>query len=255
MLVILMKFKSDSQRRAAFRNMNKLSYDPIKIGFKKADIIKFKEKIKDEDDDDSNKFSDYDYPRDYEYDYENVALKKYGKQMKGVPVKKGGRDRDVYLLDDERVLKVAKTAEGLIQNTCEGDCYLEIVPDVYEKGSDYVLAERANRDDPRTRKLLKPLLPYYQTLVEKRPSDLQEDLHKIDEEYGTDLYDVLNYDVGWSDFTSVPNWGWKEDMPKLIDAGSLSANALKKLESGDPTRREWHMILDERRKARRELGL
>jgi hypothetical protein len=213
----MMRFKSDKQRKAVFARMG-------------------------------NKFSDY------EYDYKNVAIKKYGKQMQEVPAIKGGRDRNVYLLNEENVLKVAKSPEGLMQNTCEGDCYFA-VPEVGERGSDYVVVERANRDDPRTRKFLKPLEGYSQTQVQLHPSNLQQDLQKIDEEYGTDIYNVLNYDVAWNDFTAPWNWGWKEDMPLLVDPGALSMNAITKLERHDPTRKEWQLILDERRRARRELGL
>lgn len=266
-----MRFKSDSQRKAVFAQMNRFSSsEDRKFDFKLANIIKFKSKPKEEvvievkdtkdwdakakklvDEFDESKFSD----REYEYDYKNVALKKYGKEMQDVPVIKSGRDRNVYLLNEENVLKVAKSPEGLMQNTCEGDCYFNIVPDVSEKGSDYAVVERADRDDPRTRKFLKPIQGYHQTQVELHPSNLQNDLLKIDEEYGTDVYNILNYDVAWNDFTAPRNWGWKEDMPKLTDAGALSTHAIKKLEKGDPTRTEWRMILDERRKTRKELGL
>ena len=219
-----MRFKSPAQRRAVFANINRFS-------------------------------NDHEYSNDYEYDYENVALKKYGKEMKEVPVKKGGRDRDVYLLNEEKVLKVAKSPEGLMQNTVEGDAGLDIVPNVSETGSDYVLVERADRNDPRSMRFLKPLREYHQVQIEHHPSELQGDLEALDTEYGTDTLNILSYDVNWRDFTAPRNWGWKNDMPKLIDPGALSQSVLNKVEPGDPTRKEWRLILDERRRARKDLGL
>ena len=269
-----MRFRSPDQRKAVFANINRFSNEDKKIGFKVAHLLKFKSEPKEEvviemkdskewddkakkliDEFDENKFSDHDYSGDYKYDYENVALKKYGKHMNEVPVKKGGRDRDVYLLDEEKVLKVAKSPEGLMQNTVEGDAGLDIVPNVSETGSDYVLAERADRNDPRSMRFLKPLREYHQVQIEHHPSELQGDLEALDNEYGTDTLNILSYDVNWKDFTAPRNWGWKNDMPKLIDPGALSQNVLHKVAKDDPTRREWQLILEERRKTRRDLGL
>ena len=241
-----MRFVSDNQRKACFAAINRFSDNPIKIQFKQANVIKFKttEKPKGVE---TNKFSDGEYP--------TVAIKRYGKEMMNVPVKKGGRDRDVYLLDKEKVLKVAKSPEGLVQNSYEGDSYLDLVPEVHEKGFDFVVVERADRNDPKSIKFLKPLKYYTQDDATKRTSELQEELHDIDEEYGTDMTNILNYSPHWGDFTSSRNWGWKEDMPKIVDPASLSIEAVRKLERTSPIRGEWQQVLSERRKARRELGL
>jgi hypothetical protein len=250
-----MRFKSESQRKAMFANMNRMSDEPRKIQFKQANVIKFQTapkessviKVKDLKDD--IKFSE-------EYDDKpTVAVKRYGKEMMTVPVKRGGRDRDVYLLDEGKVLKVAKSPEGLVQNSYEGDSYLELVPEVYEKGADFVVAERADRNDPKSMKLLKPLKSYTQDDFLKRTSPLQAELNKIDEEYGTDMYNVLNYSPAVGDFTSPRNWGWKEDMPKIIDPASLSVEAIRVVERTSPIKRDWQQVLSDRRRVRRELGL
>jgi len=180
-------------------------------------------------------------------DPQRIALRRFGKDYIEAERIGGGRDRDVYLFGDEKVLKVAKKPEGLMQNECEGDYGLEVVPELYEKGEDYVVVEKALRDDPRSRILLKPLQSYHQGQIRMHPHDLQQDLTKIDEEYGTDMLNILSYDVAWGDFTAPRNWGWKEDMPKLVDPGTLSINAITKLERNDPTVGDWRQILWERR--------
>jgi len=215
-------FKSDSQRRAVFAQLNKFAIDP-----------------------------------------ERIALRRYGKEMHSVPMKRSGRDRDVYFMDEDKVLKVAKHPEGLIQNVYEGDSFLDIVPEVHERGEDYVVVERADRDDPRSLKFLKPMraFAYLETdprtnEATKRLHEFQDALQKVDEEYGTDTSDIVaNYTFAYNDFIAPRNWGWRNDMPKLVDPGALSVEAVHKLPRTDPTMRDWRDILYERRKARKELDL
>ena len=202
-------------------------------------------------------------PTESRFSEDDVALKKYKKIMETVPIKRGGRDRDVYLMDEEKVLKVAKSPEGLVQNIYEGDAYLEIVPGVFEKGADYAIVERANRNDARSRKFLQPMREYGYLVTDPRNLEDSNRLHKfqdtlrdIDGEYGTDTENVVaNYTFAYGDFTAPRNWGWKEDMPKLIDPASLSVEATRKLTRNDPTVSEWRKILWDRRRARREAGL
>jgi len=197
-------------------------------------------------------------------DPEKIALRRFGKQYVGAPKLGSGRDRDVYAMNEENVLKVAKNPEGLVQNTFEGDYVLEFLPKVEEVGEDYVLVERADRDVPRSRKFLKPAIEF--GYVESRPTVMAESdrLHKfqdvlrnMDKEYDTNLVDIVaNYDFEYGDFTHPKNWGWKDDKPKLVDAGSINKDALKKLDKNnysDPYISDWRAILAERRRARKEL--
>lgn len=217
-----MKFKSDSQRRAVFAQLNRFAIDP-----------------------------------------EKIALRRYGKEMHSVSTKRSGRDRDVYFMDEDRVLKVAKHPEGLIQNVYEGDAYLDIVPEVHERGEDYVVVERADRDDPRSFKFLAPMRGFSYLDTDPRTAEDTKKLHEfqdvlenIDKEYGTDTSNVVaNYNFAFGDFTAPRNWGWRADMPKLVDPGALSVEAVRKLPRTDPTMRDWRDILYERRKARKELSL
>lgn len=222
MLGLVMRFSSDSQRRAVFANF---AIDP-----------------------------------------EKIALRRFGKQYVGATKLGSGRDRDVYVMDEKNVLKVAKSPEGLVQNDYEGDSLLEFIPVVEEKGEDYVLAERADKDIPRTRKFLKPIIEF--GYVDSKPytSEGTERLHRfndvlegVDKEYGTNMTDmVANYEFEYRDFIYPGNWGWKGDMPKLVDAASISKNALEKIDRknySDPYLRDWRDILTERRRARKELKL
>ena len=58
------------------------------------------------------------------------------------------------------MVKVAKRARGLLQNDSEGDWLLvdeRLVPKALERGSDYVIMEKAENDRTKVRKFLKPL--------------------------------------------------------------------------------------------------
>jgi hypothetical protein len=210
-----------------------------------------------------------------------------------------GSDRRVYALDDEyhtlkacetsqtggcesKVVKVAKNKRGLEQNIYESDSFLDIMPEYHEGGADYVVVERADKDDKRSRKFLKPLIDFGHVISRpmtdhdsRRLHEFADEIGKIDEEYGTDMSDIVaNYDFIYADIVRSKNWGWKDDMPKLTDKAAISSEYLdrdvlrRKYNAGlldkntDSYRHfiegerlwdeEWRNVLNERRKARKE---
>ena len=220
-----MKFKSDSQRKAVF-----------------------------------SKFSRFNMMSHSPLD---IAMRKYDKDK---IVKLGsGSDRRVYALDEDNVIKVVKNRRGLEQNVLEGDAGTHMTPDVSHNGEDYVVVERADIDVPRTRKILQPLkdAPYHMDQWKRRDA-LMNAASKIDEEHGTDLQNIIgSYDPVINDMLREKNWGWKNDELKLIDAGILSDNYLKKKKIGDYNYKpdydayyhdlsDWRNILYDRSVARKE---
>ena len=287
-----MKFKSDSQRRAVFSRLNRFSDRDKKIdriGFKQPEVIKFKTRIVD-DVSKNNSFSDDD-------EKQPIAMRRF--KDKNMPKIGAGSDRRVYALDDEyhtprayetsqtggcesTVVKVAKNKRGLEQNIYESDSFLDIMPEYHEGGADYVVVERADRDDKRSGKFLKPLIDFGHVISRpmtdrdsRKLHEFADEIGKIDEEYGTDMSDIVaNYDFVYADIVRPKNWGWKDDMPKLIDKAAISGeylnrdNLRRQYNSGslgkdteaykhfmDGERvwdQEWRDVLAERRKARRE---
>ncbi len=82
-------------------------------------------------------------PIGFKYDTEQVARQRF--DFSKLTKIGSGSDRDVYDLGNGKALKVAKTARGLNQNIYEGDYYLKgIVPEVYERGLNYVVVEKVD---------------------------------------------------------------------------------------------------------------
>jgi GNAT superfamily N-acetyltransferase len=155
----------------------------------------------------------------YTYDTDKVARERFDfSKLKRLG---GGSDRDVFDLGDGKILKVAKTARGLEQNIYEGDSYLSFVPEVYERGLNYVVAERAeaplvsNKGGAELQAMLKDLSRFTQKDFDNKTIELQDALEK----YG--LEDATSYDVLWNDFTAKRNWGLKDGQPIHVDGGTF----------------------------------
>lgn len=180
-----------------------------------------------------------------------------------------GSDRDVYDLGNGKVLKVAKTARGLEQNIYEGDYFLVgIIPRVYERGLNYVVAEytpRIQSSDPvpvydvetgeetgktTARAMLLELSRFSQDDFDNRSSQLQDVLNK----YG--FGDILNYDVLWGDFIAKRNWGYKDGTPYHADGGTFGGVDMLttyrgKANLSDP---EFKKIYQRSRQLKKEYG-
>jgi len=151
-----------------------------------------------------------------------VAAKRFGpgnlKKLKKVGA---GSDRVVYDLGKGKVLKVAKTARGLVQNEAEqglNDYTFEPEQQIqiHESGKDYVVAEKAEKADKTVRDYLRPLQRFNQKDFDDKTSALQDEMNRLG------LGDYLNYDLAWGDFVLARNWGLKNGKPVLVDGGALN---------------------------------
>lgn len=164
-------------------------------------------------------------------EYDCSSLKKLG----------SGSDRIVYELPGNQVLKVAKTARGLLQNKLEGDTLLNAnIPKLIERGEDYVVVEKVERDDKKSEKLLEPLKQFSEDDFAKKTPELQEAFSTLDKEY-KGFSNYLKHNLLWGDFLEERNWGWEGETPILLDAGTLDAQILdqKAIDTKTP---EWKAI-------------
>lgn len=163
----------------------------------------------------------------------------------------GGSDRSAYRLPDGNVIKIAKGPRGLMQNDAENDAYMNLIPEVHEAGKDYVVVDYVERDDSRTKDLLKNLRKLSMTDWDNKTSALQDELQRLDEQYGDiGFTDVMNYDLLWNDFISPRNWGWKGDRPYHLDGGTFNKNILDK-DFVNEFKSDWDEIVSARRTGRR----
>jgi hypothetical protein len=200
----------------------------------------------------------------FQYDTDKVARERFN--INRLEKIGAGSDRVVFDLGDGKVLKVAKTARGLEQNIYEGDAYNSVIPNVLERGLNYVVTEKADRlraddmvpvyneegdqiGDARAAEMIKELQKFSQKDFNFHDSDLQEVLRKYN------LQDIMNYDVLWGDFTAMRNWGYKDGMPLHIDGGTFGGvDMLASRPSKSLTDPEFKEIYDRSKKAKKEFG-
>lgn len=170
----------------------------------------------------------------YKYDNNQVARDRF--DIPNLTKISSGSDRVVFDLGDGKVLKVANTARGLAQNMQEGDPELidkGLLPQVYETGLNYVVVEKLEALEDKTKvpvydintgeqydtedagTMIQELTPYGQADFDTRNPDLIEVLKS----YG--LQDFLNYDIIYGDLTNIANWGVKDGKPVHLDAGTF----------------------------------
>ena len=170
-------------------------------------------------------------PIGFNYDTDQVARERF--DFSKLNKIGEGSDRIVFDLGNGKVLKVAKTARGLEQNIYEGDGYLDFIPEIYERGLNYVVVENINRIkgtdlvkiyDPSTgqeigtvtaAQMFKDLKKFNQNDFDRYNPELQTTLEK----YG--FADARGYELLYGDFNAARNWGYKDGKAYLIDAGTL----------------------------------
>jgi hypothetical protein len=151
-----------------------------------------------------------------------------------------GSDRVVFDLGNDRVLKVAKTARGLYQNSQEGEAYLEgIVPTIIEEGDNYVVVAKASKIKAND------TVPIYNNDGDEIGVTTARQMFKeLDEtpiyEYGKNnvytskfqdwaikygFMDVLSYEILPVDFKRKANWGYANGRPIHIDAGTFGGTS------------------------------
>lgn len=161
---------------------------------------------------------------------------------------RGGSDRSTYELPDGKILKIVKTARGLAQNQMEG-YPVDFVPELYEKGKDYVVVENYPRDDERTKEILIPFKKFSSKDWREKGKELLWEIKKLDKKYtGCDFDTLTDFDLIWGDFKKEKNWGWSVEEPYLVDAGTLNRDIMDK-EYVKKFRKEWFEIVKKRREA------
>lgn len=167
----------------------------------------------------------------------------------------GGSDRDVYLLPNGDVLKVAKSPRGLDQNDWSSDSYTEeagMTPKTIEVGKNYIVKEHVDKPDSATRAMIRKLKKIQYSGWESQNLKASKDRQAVDiiNKYTQDadgengLGDdfVRNYNTLWGDMTSIRNWGTKKGKPILLDEGTLNGDLVKNAWKGkyleEPTFRE-----------------
>jgi len=222
-----MRFSSDRQRRAMFANIFSQK-NVLSLTDEERRVLRQKVLGKTIPDSDiaMKRYSDFD-------------LKRIG----------AGSDRRVYDVDDIYALKVAKRKRGLLQNDQEGMYYPDITPPLEERGADYVLVDKAEIDRRKSKEFVSKFDKYGLDDFDRKTSDLQQTFQEIDEEYDTDMSGCLSCDLAWGDFIRPTSWGWIDDKPVLVDAGTLCHSALTEPELAD---KDWQAVLQKRRAARKE---
>ena len=144
-----------------------------------------------------------------------------------------GRDRVVYALDKDKVLKVAKTPGGLTQNTMESDLDYPIGQiKHYETGLDYAVMERADPPGKKTKQMTKHLKKasdeagggiVFGGMMRKHPDAVRADFFNSPhfEASGLNPSDFSSHSVMPAEFAHKRQWGEKDGEPVLIDAGAL----------------------------------
>ena len=167
-----------------------------------------------------------------------------------------GYGRTVYELPDGKVIKIARNLNGLQQNDLEGNKENKLLPKLYERGKDYVVVENVKRDDAKSKELLKPLNKFGMSDFDRdKPQELKDEFNKLDKKYpGVGFKEALKYNMWSEDFLNPENWGWKEERPYHIDAGTFDVTLLGQDEDdlepkyGD----KWKEIVRERKKGKKE---
>ena len=145
----------------------------------------------------------------------------------------GGSDRDVYLLPNGSVLKVAKAPRGLTQNVSSSDYYAEdagLIPRTIEQGKNYVVKEFVGKPDENTKAMVNELkkLDVVSLMGKVGGNDLhQKEVQKaidILNKYGYSGDDLMNYSPLWGDMTAIRNWGTRDGKPILLDEGTLNGD-------------------------------
>jgi hypothetical protein len=131
-----------------------------------------------------------------------------------------GSDRVVYDLGDN-VIKVAKNARGLVQNSNELDWYAQdqgLIPKIVEQGKDYVVMQKVDPPDAATKEFVKQLGQFSAEDWRLHSGPLQDLLEKYD------MTDLMNYDPLVGDLGRIKNWGTLDGKPILVDGGTLSGS-------------------------------
>ena len=196
----------------------------------------------------------------------DVILQERIPDLSKFPKMRGGGDRAVYRISEDKVVKVAKTKRGLAQNALANEYYLrnnEHWPRVFEIGKDYVIMEYVPRNDIAVNKFLKPLKAegmfqgfknmnrvLHPSLdnVKTNVSEFQEAMTELG------LEQFMEFHLAWADFTAARNWGMKKDgTAVLVDEGAIDDLYLQSGYDADGQyQADWDRILERRRQIKKQ---
>lgn len=158
-----------------------------------------------------------------------------------------GYSRNVYDLDDDKVLKVIKDMNSFqmedidslldhfVQNLTEGSH--EALPEVLETGLDYVVTEKAQTDYDALKEIVEPITKaVFQAGLQQGPGAFAstqsnkeeaflEEAAKVDEEHGSSLADMAEKNVttiNYGELIRPDNMGFVKGVPTPIDPGGLA---------------------------------
>lgn len=179
-----------------------------------------------------------DYPQEFDWKYfkslDNLKdIVKYATSKLGRPKK--GSSRLTYLIDEDKVLKVAFNRVGLEQNRIETewfiqDHYGDVVTKLYEYDEEYrVWLEMENVKPFRNIKQMEKFFDGYdfydfRNYMEDYIEDIEEPaFEKLKEdEFVYKVYNLVHdYDMLLNDVTSLHSWGYSKrtNGPVLFDFG------------------------------------
>ena len=95
--------------------------------------------------------------------------------------------------------------------------------------------------------MLKSLKKFDDDDWDNKTSELQKAIFKLDEQYPDSGFgEIMSYDVLFGDFKAGRNWGWKDNKPYLLDAGTINKSAFDERTLKYLTL-EWEQIKSQRR--------
>lgn len=188
----------------------------------------------------------------------SAAQKFGGQNLKGLKKIGSGRDRDVYALDDDKVVKVAKNPGGLQQNVGEQDIEFLDYGEQYEQGKDYVVMKRQQPLSIENKRKLRRVRESVEGLSnDEAKIELSKENNVLDEVgLGTD---ILNYNINPREVFADRQWGEDEqgnlvllDGGALMDSQSLDKYRVKDYSSNDWQSRDWQNVQAQRQMYRKK---
>lgn len=162
-----------------------------------------------------------------------------------------GSARNVYKIDEDTVLKLAKNAKGVAQNNVEGDwtlhrMYPDILPELIDKDEDnlWIIKKRANKlTESQFEKITgfkfkdfakvihTDILNHTTNISKEKLSQMTKDIPNyediLDEEFVNEIVEMaVSFDMPSGDLERISTYGEIDNKPVVTDAG-LTNTVLK----------------------------
>ena len=173
------------------------------------------------------------------------SMKSFSKRVKYANEKlqrlASGSSRIIYKIDDKKVLKLAKNAKGIAQNTTEGDwglndMYGDIIAKMIDKDDEndmWIVSEYAKKISPnRFKQLLgTDIITFYSYLFKRIEYNQKNNIYvkELDKEtiellenieFVHDVIDmIINFDIAIGDFMRISTYGEIDGKLVIVDYG------------------------------------